>query len=382
MTIDTTRLYERSICMLPHEIWATIFEFIPPPRRIRLMWSLLCRYPSFAFVFAHAPHLWMDWLFQSGCRHHQLSATSFAISLWRTIHGNGRSIPIAVHARTSAVRITALSCYLPPDTLPFIHSMTLRVSRSQFNYCNLRGFLAGLVNLKNLSLMIRDDYTDFDTTPVPMMAFPIPRSVVVSMSDLTTLELTGLLFDKATVERSYFRSLTTLRILDVRLRPGQKSPTVFELLFAAPFVSELVVRPNWSHRRTPPILYALPEKPLLDAWPSRLHTVELSGDRRDVAPFVNALLERFGAQVVRLRVVLYCQSRRQLDFFDEIPVFTKEISTRSDDMIVDVADHSICSRWTTAAVSNVEWFVQWRTYDLWADYWVRLTACSMQLCAH
>lgn len=360
--------------MLPHEIWAIIFDLIPAHDRIPLMWSLLCRYPSFAFIFAHLPHLWMDWFFYSGCRHHQPRATSFAIALWRDLHERGRSIPVAVHATASAVRITALSCFLPPDSLSFIHSITMRISRNQFKTCNMHGFLNAFANLKSVGLIVRDHHADFDSTPVPLMSVSVPRAVVVSLTNLTTLELTGILFDKTTVDPSCFRSLTTLRLFDVRARRGQNNPSVFDLLLAAPFVRDLVVRPSWVHRGTSPILYAVPAKGILDVYArsSRLRNMELAGDRQSLAPFINALLTYLCDRVVKLRVVFHCKRREQLDLFNELPVFTREISRHSDHITVDVSEHSICSRWSSAMYSDFEWFVQWRTYDVWEDYWVCL----------
>lgn len=382
IAVDPGRLYERSICMLPHEIWAIIFEFIPAHERVPLMWSLLCRYPSFAFVFSHLPHLWMDWFFYSGCRRHQPPATSFAIALWRSLHDRGRSIPVAVHATTSAVRITALSCFLPLDSLSFVHSITIRISRNQFKTCNMHGFLGGFINLRTVGLIVRDHHQDFDGTPVPLMSVSVPRAVVVSLSNLTTLELTGILFDKTTVDPSCFRSLTTLRLFDVRARRGQNNPSVFDLLIAAPFVRDLVVRPSWVHRGTSPILYAVPEEGILGVYTrtSRLRSMELAGDRQSLAPFVNTLLACLGDRVVKLRVVFHCKRRHQLDLFDELPVFTKAISGHSGHTTVNVPEHSICSRWSGDAYSDVEWFVQWMTYDVWEDYWV--CPAVWLLCCH
>lgn len=380
VTVKPARLYERTINMLPHEVWAIIFEHLPADERISIMWSLFTRCPVFAFVFSHVPHLWMDWVIRSGCRRHQPPATAFAVRLWRKLHRNGRSIPITVHAASLAVRTGALSYYLPAESLPFIKSLNLRLSPLQFVDRNLHGFLSGIGNLTSLGLSLCETYPDFDSTPLPNISYPITRPVIVAISSLTSLTLYGIFFDKPTIEQTYFASLVSLHLHNIRLRPSRMNPSIFGVLSSAPFLQELTVRTHWVYRRSQAALYAPPTEAFLKSWVCRLQVVDIEGERGDVVRFMDILLRRPDTRFRCVRLALFCHVNRRDGLFQELPSLIGEIVDESDALNVNVDRHSFTSRWITPCGVAHERCIEWRMYDQWQEYWVDISVFRLSIC--
>lgn len=372
--MDSVRLYEHSISMLPHEIWAKIFEYLPADSRISTMWSLVCRYPSFAFVIMHSPHLWMDWIFESGGRVKQPIATVFAISLWRKLHRGGRSIPITVHAMQTAVRTSALAYYLPSESLPFIRSIYIRLRRGLFLNCDLRVFLDGLPNTTSLALSVCDNHSDFDLTPVPCMTATMGHPLATTMSSLSSLTLSGICFDKPTIARTHFGALTSLRLYDIRFWPTMEAPSLFDILLSTPVLRELAVRVHWSRPRSQRLLFGLPSGTSSTGLVSQLRAVDIEGERGCTVPFLKTLLGGLDTSLLHLRVVFFCYARHRCDMFQEFPSVIREIAERCTALSVDVDCHSFLARWNTASGVFYERSIEWRLYDLWADYWVSVPA--------
>lgn len=335
------------------------------------MWSLLCRFPSFAVLLSQIPHLWMDWVFSSGRIGHQPVSMSFSISLWRELHRQGRSIPIHIHATRELVQVPTIIQRVPSESLPFIRSLSLYLSHGEYAKSDLRPFLATMPGLADLAIKVGGSTGTFDQMPAPPVVSTLNRSASVSISNITTLTLTGVFLDKAALSQVRFASLTSLR-LNRLVQVGLHCPSIFDIILIAPVLNSLVVQASWSNLRVQTELFNLPTEDVLRGWTCNISVLEVQGERRDAATFINAILGHPTARIRRLRVGLYCHCRRRDKLFEEIPLFSRELSTYTDVLTVDATTYSLWSTRAPGSSNERDWGIHWQRYDLWKDFWVSL----------
>lgn len=326
-------------------------------------------YPFFALLLASFPYLWRTWIFRSGCRSHQIIATSFAINIWRREHSCQRHIPVHISARAVPVRVQALLSYIPKECYPFIQSVALCVHRHHYNTINVRDLLSRLPTLRDFDLGIHECTTAFDTTPVPPPQLVMTRPVVALVSQVTSITLSGIFFTKVDLGQSIFRTVRTLRLTN--LTRSHRYPSAFDLLLACPELQEFVAHCHWLSRRATTGLFALPSAEVLQGWSCGLRELDVQGDRVAVGPFVEAVLTRAGVRMSRFRATLFCYNHRREDLFQEVPVFGRKLVNRAESVVVDLTSFSATQRWKVADGSYTEWGVKWQMCDLRIFYWVR-----------
>lgn len=366
--MDDHRLQERLVYRLPSEIWSKIFQLIPADERIPCMWTLTCRFPSFALILSRIPHVWMDWIFSSGHKASQPISTSYAIRLWRELRQRGTSIPIDIHASRHLVLLPTIARCLPSECLPFIRSASLYMTLDHYLQSDLSGILATMHGLTGFAMKVYDPSVSSNQTPIPLVASIPNRPIPSCVAALTTLTLSGIFLDKDAISQVRFNSLLDLRLVDLARVPA-RCPSIFDVLLISPRVSKLIVRASWTHRHIQSVLFSLPDPAALRDWTCRLRVLEVQGERRDAAPFLNAILNHRTSRIYRVRVVLLCHCLQRAVMFEEIPMFVREISTRADVLTIDTTSFSVWSRRTS--VNPIDWGVRWQLYDLWRDFWVR-----------
>lgn len=99
--------------------------------------------------------------------------------------------------------------------------------------------------VRELGLELRKAIRAQDTTPVPPVSAVLGRSVITDISYVTSLTLSGACFKTVDIGEAVFRTLLTLRLVNVTAH-SSVFPTLFEMLRACPSLRELVAHVHWT----------------------------------------------------------------------------------------------------------------------------------------
>lgn len=294
----------------------------------------------------------------------------FAISLWRELHDAGRDLPIAVRADTATFRLSDIARQIPPESLPFIYSLRMRITRASYNDYGFGALLAKVPRLTHLSLGVfgKGPFTGpGQGTP---LAFICDRAIPDNKS-LNSLSLHNMVIRPSSFSGDRWPRIDRLHL--IYYHPNRVAHTpIYEVLFAAANLTELSVRVSSSLVSASRELFDIPLGPQHDMWRPRLSSIDVRGSRRHVPTFMSWLLSHPHIDLRTIRVVVNCDTDSVDDIFYEMPEFSEALLLGWDSIVVDLDDLSIELVSDGCGEGVRSWYIRWRLYDWWHMKWVSL----------